>query len=178
MFLALPDALLVPGELLIETVGDRSSGDARFGWDHERGADRGGMDPDVVDLHQPSRTFRGLGRRLAHPGLLPSARWELGYCRATAESWRSTPQLGHKAPCGRVQSHPASNRAAPSLGDTDAAPGCGVSPMSQVMPGNIRQVAILVHEYPQAPAPATRHRTYGALPSCSCGSSAIPSYAA
>ena len=45
-------------------VGDRSAADARLGRDDEgRAVSRGSVYPDVVDLHQPGGSFRGLGRR-------------------------------------------------------------------------------------------------------------------
>ena len=143
-----PDTELAPGAA-VQAVDDRSPADARFRGDDERRAGRGRVHPDVVDLQQQGRGLRCSSRRLAHPGLLPSAGRER-YPRQRARRQagvRSAEGATHDAAgSGLVQ---LQIRLRP-VGATSALFGAaGMFRMRQNVPGDVRQIAVLMHEDPR-----------------------------
>ena len=144
--LRVPDAPLIPGAP-VQAIEDRSATDPRLRRNDERSEGHRRVHPDVVDLHQPARRLRGLGRWLAKPGLLPRAgreryprqragRQALARTAARATNQSSGPgvaqlQIGLR-PVGAAM---ALLRVAPVA-------------VGQVVPGHVGQIALFVNEDP------------------------------
>ena len=103
--------------------------------------------PDVVDLHQPAQSLRGLGRWLAKPGLLPRAGRER-YPRQRAGSQAfvrsATSATDQAANFGVAQSQIGLRPVVTALTLFRTAE----FPVSKNVPGHVRQIALLVDEDP------------------------------
>ena len=145
----IPNSLLGSGTA-VEAVGDRAPPDSRLRRNDKRGAGRCRVHPHIVDLHQGGRSIRRLRRRLAHPGLLPGAR------RKCDSRKRARREGGACAASWTGAEHSAVDSRLIQLQVRLSPVGTALTllrpasvPVDQVMPGNVRQVAIFVHEDPR-----------------------------
>ena len=130
------------------------------------------MHPDVVDLHQRCRSFGGLRRGFAYPGLFPGERRE----------WNARQRTGRKGDACAAAVAGTDN---PAVGTGLVHSQVGLLPVGtaltlfrvagaivgQVVPGDVGQIAVFVHQHPRRllqPTPARAALSRVCFGTCPC----------